>query len=60
MMIEKKAPALFLYKCCNYKVNPAAIATSQMIDRFVSELKDVNVRSIESLEEFRTIIGKLN
>lgn len=60
MMIEDKAPAFFLYKCCNYIVNPAAVGTSQMIDRFISELKDVNVRSIESIEEFKTIIGKLD
>ena len=57
MMIEKNAPALFLYKCCNYKVNPAAIATSQMIDRFVSEMADENIKSIESIEKLTTIIG---
>lgn len=57
MMIEKNAPALFLYKCCNYKANPAAIATSQMIDRFVSEMADENIKSVESIEKLTTIIG---
>ena len=57
MMIENKATAIFLYKCCNYKVNPAATNTSHMIDRFIAELKDVDVKSMESLEEFKTIIG---
>lgn len=58
MMMEKKAKALFLYKCCNYKVNQSAVGTSLMIDRFISEIGDENIKSVESLEELKRIVGK--
>lgn len=58
MMTEKKAKAFFLYKCCNYEVNPSAVGTSQMIDRFVKEVADENIKSVGSLDEFKLMIGK--
>lgn len=58
MMTEKRASAIFLYKCCNYKINPSAVGTSQMIDRFVKEVADENIKSVGSLDEFKLMIGK--
>lgn len=53
MITEKKAEAMFLYKCCNYQVNLAAVETSQTIDRFISEFSLEGIKAVESLDELK-------
>ena len=44
---------MFLYKCCNYRVNLAAVETSQIIDRFISEFSLEGIKAVESLDELK-------